>query len=67
MKETKKALYDYYQKKNIAAFVHVLIADSVVKGRNSLISNYGFGPLSPNIVMMGCTVEEVKFFLMLSV
>ena len=36
----------------------MLIADSVVKGRNSLISNYGFGPLSPNIIMMGCTVEE---------
>ena len=55
--ETKKTLYDYFKRKNISSFVHIIVADSIEKGRNSLISNYGFGPLRPNTVVMGCTAE----------
>ena len=58
----EKSISEYLRKRNIPALVEVHLADSIMQGAHALIQAYGFGPLSPNTILLGETEQKEKFF-----
>jgi solute carrier family 12 (sodium/potassium/chloride transporter), member 2 len=48
-------------KKGIRAFVRVRQADNPLVGAQEMVSHYGFGPLTPNTVLIGETEHREQF------
>ena len=61
----EETMHAYLKKKNITALVKVNRNDSPMDGAMELVSNYGFGPLVPNTILIGIT-EKRKNFLKLA-
>ncbi len=56
--QTEKAIEEHLRKKDVEAFVKVLRASSVSKGLEDLVRIYGFGPLTPNTILLGETEQH---------
>lgn len=57
----EKSISEYLRKRDVNALVEVHLANNTVEGEHALIQAYGFGPLSPNTILMGETEQKEKF------
>jgi amino acid transporter len=57
----RKTIQDYLTKKNVPALAHVSSAPTVQDGVQTLIKNYGVGPIKPNTIFLGETEKEENF------
>jgi solute carrier family 12 (sodium/potassium/chloride transporter), member 2 len=55
------SMREYLQKRNAEAMVKVFPAASVMDGAKALVRAYGFGPLTPNTILLGDTEKEENF------
>ncbi len=53
-----QSINDYLKRQEVRAMVKVIRAENVVSGLQSLIQAYGFGPLTPNTILMGESEAE---------
>ena len=59
----KKVIKNFLKKNNIHALVEVNIAKNNISGIKKTISNYGLGPITPNIIALtedNCTSDIIK-------
>ncbi len=49
---------EYLRKKNIQALIKVHMADTVYGGLNDIVRTYGFGPITPNTILLGKSVKD---------
>ncbi len=57
----RKTIQDYLYKKSVPALAHVSSALTVQEGVQTLIKNYGVGPIKPNTIFLGETEKEENF------
>ncbi len=57
----RATIKEYLRKRGVPALVEVMAADEVMKGMQSLVRNYGIGPLEPNTFLLGETEEASNF------
>ncbi len=57
----EKSISDYLAKRGVSALVKVLPSDDIVGGAEALIRAYGFGPITPNTILLGWTEKEENF------
>ncbi len=56
-----RAVSDYLEKQEISALVKVHAADSPLKGAQELAKAYGYGPISPNTILLGVTERPENY------
>lgn len=61
VKGMEKSISDYLQKRKVNAMVKVFPAANMLTGAKALVRAYGFGPLSPNTILLGDTEKEASY------
>ena len=61
VKSTEAAMRDYLQKRNVDAMVKILPSPDRLTGAKSLVRAYGYGPLTPNTILIGDTDKKTNF------
>jgi hypothetical protein len=51
----------YLRKRNVPAFIRTLPADDPYAGAEMMVRSYGFGPITPNTVLIGETERPASF------
>ncbi|MEZ4741242.1 MAG: amino acid permease [Bdellovibrionota bacterium] len=59
--EMQKAIEEFLKKNNIPSLVRISVADTVNSGVQSLVRDYGLGPIYPNTIILGETEQEENF------
>ncbi len=54
----KRSFKDFMHKNHVPALVKIVSSDSVPDGLESMINNYGMGPLVPNTIVVGDAKKE---------
>ncbi len=55
-RELKKTIQAFLRKRESDALVKIVEDDDILAGMETLVKGYGFGPITPNIILMGETV-----------
>lgn len=58
---TEQTLREYLQKRDVDALVKVLPSPDMITGAKSLVRAYGYGPLTPNTILLGDTGNRSSF------
>lgn len=58
---TEDALREYINKREVDAMVKILPAPDMLTGAKSLVRAYGYGPLTPNTILLGETENRSNF------
>lgn len=59
--KSQKTIEDFMKKRGIPALVRVSVADDVISGTQSLVRDYGLGPIYPNTIILGETENEENY------
>ena len=54
----EQTIHEYLGRRGIQAMVRLVTAPDVFEGAERLVETYGFGPLVPNTVVLGASVDE---------
>jgi hypothetical protein len=57
----EKSIKEFLRKRGIPALVEVNLADDFISGAKSLLRTYGLGPLTPNTILLGETMQKENF------
>jgi len=61
IRAARETIRDYLKKRGIQSIVKVVKAPDVMEGLLTLINTYGFGPISPNTILIGDTEQSEQF------
>ncbi len=61
IRAVRDSIREYLKKRGVQSLVKVVKAEDVMDGLLTLINTYGFGPLSPNTIIVGDTEQSDKF------
>ncbi|MCK5863268.1 MAG: amino acid permease, partial [Candidatus Hydrogenedentes bacterium] len=61
IRTVRQTIREYLKRKGVPSLVKVVKAPDVMEGLLSLINTYGFGPISPNTILIGDTEEREQF------
>lgn len=61
LQKAQKTLEEFMKKKGVPALVRISVADDVISGTQSLVRDYGLGPIYPNTIILGETENEDNF------
>ncbi|MCF7837471.1 MAG: Na-K-Cl cotransporter [Candidatus Marinimicrobia bacterium] len=61
LRAAKEAVTSYLRRQGVRALVKVVTAPNPYEGGRDLISTYGFGPLTPNTILIGETEAPAHF------
>lgn len=60
----KESIFNYLDDRNVPAILKLYTTrndESILEGARNLVRSYGFGPLFPNTVLMGCTEKPESY------
>lgn len=61
VESTEESLREYLRKRNVDALVKIFPAPDMLTGAKSLVRAYGYGPLTPNTILLGDTENRASF------
>jgi len=61
VEEMERTMRDYLQKREVDALVKILPAPDRLTGAKSLVRAYGYGPLTPNTILLGAREDASCF------
>ena len=61
IRQTTETIQAYLKKRQVESLVKVMRADDMISGLHGLIRAYGFGPLTPNTILLGETEKRQTF------
>lgn len=61
VRNTEKTLREYLNKREVDAMVKIFPAPDMLTGAKSLVRAYGYGPLTPNTILLGESKAETGF------
>ena len=61
IRSARETIREYLKKRDIQSIVKVVKAPDVMEGLLTLINTYGFGPISPNTILIGDTEQSKQF------
>lgn len=61
VQSTEETMREYLNKRNADAMVKIFPAPDMLTGAKALVRAYGYGPLTPNTILMGDTENESNF------
>ncbi len=61
VRTARDAIRDYLKRRDVRSLVKVTRAPEVMPGLLTIINTYGFGPISPNTILIGDTEETEQF------
>lgn len=61
IRSVRNTIREYLKRQGVSSIVKVVKAADVMEGLLTLINTYGFGPLSPNTILIGDTEQSEQF------
>lgn len=61
IRTVRDTIRDYLKRQGVSSLVKVVRAPDVMEGLLNIINTYGFGPISPNTVLIGDTEQHEQF------
>lgn len=61
VESTEESLREYLRKREVDALVKIFPAPDMLTGAKSLVRAYGYGPLTPNTILLGDTENRSNF------
>jgi hypothetical protein len=58
---TENSMRDYLEKREVDAMVKIFPAPDMLSGASALVRAYGYGPLTPNTILLGDTENRENF------
>ncbi len=57
----EESMRDYLEKRKVAAMVKIFPSPNMLSGARALVRAYGYGPLTPNTILLGDTENRADF------
>lgn len=61
IRTARETIREYLKKRGVQSIVKVIKAPDVMEGLLTLVDTYGFGPISPNTILIGDTEQSEQF------
>jgi amino acid transporter len=61
VRSTQDAMSDYLEKREVEAMVKIFPSPDLLTGAKALVRAYGYGPLTPNTILLGDTENRSSF------
>ena len=61
VRSTEASIREYLQKREVDAMVKIFPSPDMLSGARALVRAYGYGPLTPNTILLGDTEDRARF------